>query len=986
MSSGSTRRRFLEMTGATVGMAGMGTPLAPAAGPRSAEPAEAGPTTRPKVAALATVYHYLSHAYHIVGRFIDGFPVYDGHGLHKPPFEIASLFIEQTPAKTDLGRAKASRHGIRQSPTIADALTLGTGKLAVDAVLLIAEHGDYPYNEKLQKLYPRGRFFREVLEVFKASGRAVPVFIDKHLSYSRAEAREMVAAGQGRECSLDGRLELAGHLAAAAARDSARADSSRTCVVASRGDLEIFGFHALETLQCMVERRDRRGKAQGVAAVTCLEGDAVWEAGDQGVWSWPLLEHALARSHTVNPGDIKQNTRDFMPPPAPGRDALTKLRHPIAFIVEYVDGLRATVLILNGHVDDTTIAARINDPAGGDTIVSTLMYLPAPPGASFFNPLVLRIEDFFRTRTAPLPRRADAAHGRNPRRRPRKPDQRSQADRDARAGRASITRRRPIRGLSERRSRTRSPIGCEPRRRSCHGTSSYRNSGAARSSRRRSGTATSSRCVPAGVVEGFPGGAHRGAAKLHAGLVGSSVGLPRIARNAGERTVFPGGLSSLSPRDHMVDRQFLGAGLASAILAGGMIAFEQVAAAEGHGLVPRPVVTGQGQDFGNAEVEPHGPDKRLSLARRELRPVRPAIELKVIGIDDESRLVPQHDQCTVHGGDVHWLPVAVQHESRSLQHTATHELRPLGPSGSGSGTPLPGRRAARAPAVRYLNLSKRDGARAAYRCYIEVSLIAADAGISCLSYGCHPGTRSRSPMSANRPMRAEIIAIGSELTSGQSLDTNSQWLSQQLSALGITVAFHTTLGDVLEDHLAVFRIACERADLVVMSGGLGPTQDDLTREALAQVAGVPLVEDRRFAGGDRRDVRPPQSRDDRAQPRPGPLSRGRRAVAQPGRDRARDLDAGRPCDHRLPARRPSRNEADVPGTGRSQTAPERLDQPGHRSSQDQPVRQGRIGDRSPGDGPDGPGPRSRGRHHRARLDHQLPHQRLGRDRRRGPAR
>jgi nicotinamide-nucleotide amidase len=92
-------------------------------------------------------------------------------------------------------------------------------------------------------------------------------------------------------------------------------------------------------------------------------------------------------------------------------------------------------------------------------------------------------------------------------------------------------------------------------------------------------------------------------------------------------------------------------------------------------------------------------------------------------------------------------------------------------------------------------------------------------------------------------MRAEIIAIGSELASGQSLDTNSYWLSQQLTALGITIAFHTTLGDVLEDHLAVFENACTRADIVVMTGGLGPTQDDLTREALAQCAGVPLVED-----------------------------------------------------------------------------------------------------------------------------------------------
>ena len=60
-------------------------------------------------------------------------------------------------------------------------------------------------------------------------------------------------------------------------------------------------------------------------------------------------------------------------------------------------------MILNGHVDDTTVAARIDDGAGGKSIVSTLMYLPAPPGASFFNPLVLRIEDFFHTGKPPYP-------------------------------------------------------------------------------------------------------------------------------------------------------------------------------------------------------------------------------------------------------------------------------------------------------------------------------------------------------------------------------------------------------------------------------------------------------------------------------------------------------------------------------------------------------------------------------------------------------
>jgi nicotinamide-nucleotide amidase len=92
-------------------------------------------------------------------------------------------------------------------------------------------------------------------------------------------------------------------------------------------------------------------------------------------------------------------------------------------------------------------------------------------------------------------------------------------------------------------------------------------------------------------------------------------------------------------------------------------------------------------------------------------------------------------------------------------------------------------------------------------------------------------------------MRAEIISIGSELVSGQNLDTNSRWLSQQLGSLGIPVAFHTTLGDDLADHLAAFRAAFDRADLVLMTGGLGPTQDDLTRDALAECAGEPLVED-----------------------------------------------------------------------------------------------------------------------------------------------
>ncbi len=92
-------------------------------------------------------------------------------------------------------------------------------------------------------------------------------------------------------------------------------------------------------------------------------------------------------------------------------------------------------------------------------------------------------------------------------------------------------------------------------------------------------------------------------------------------------------------------------------------------------------------------------------------------------------------------------------------------------------------------------------------------------------------------------MRAEVIAIGDELTSGQRLDTNSQWISQRLEELGVPVMFHTTVGDDIEADTRVFREAVRRAEIVVCTGGLGPTADDLTREAVAAATGTELVLD-----------------------------------------------------------------------------------------------------------------------------------------------
>ncbi len=141
-----------------------------------------------KLAVVTTAYYYLSHAYHLCGRFLNGY-LRDSK-MHYPDFGIAGMYVEQQ-GPNDLSKEHARKHGFPLFPDIASALTPGGDKLAVDGVLLIGEHGDFPMNEKMQKLYPRYEYFQKIVEVFKKSGRAVPVFCDKHLSYDRKKAREM---------------------------------------------------------------------------------------------------------------------------------------------------------------------------------------------------------------------------------------------------------------------------------------------------------------------------------------------------------------------------------------------------------------------------------------------------------------------------------------------------------------------------------------------------------------------------------------------------------------------------------------------------------------------------------------------------------------------------------------------------------------------------------------------------------------------------
>ena len=166
-----------------------------------------------------------SHAQHIGDRFIVGYPM--AGEWHKPNMKVVSLYVDQKPAG-DLSETRAKEFGFKVYPTIAEAVCCGGSKLAVDAVLIIGEHGDYPRNEKGQILYPRYEFFEQVAKVFEADGRSVPVYNDKHLSYSFEKAKKMGDTSQPAEIPDAGRLVAAGHLAIARIWNCRWAARSRT--------------------------------------------------------------------------------------------------------------------------------------------------------------------------------------------------------------------------------------------------------------------------------------------------------------------------------------------------------------------------------------------------------------------------------------------------------------------------------------------------------------------------------------------------------------------------------------------------------------------------------------------------------------------------------------------------------------------------------------------------------------------------------------
>jgi hypothetical protein len=341
---------------------------------------------RPKIAAITTTYFKYSHTQHIVDRFLEGYGWNGTH--HHPPMDLVSLYVDQI-GDRDLSKDRAKRFpSMKMYPTIAEALTLGGSKLAVDGIVVVGEHGRYPRNEKGQTKYPRYEFFQEIFKVLRSSGRAVPIFNDKHLSWNWDWAKEMYDTAK----ELGAPLMAGSSLAVTWRTPSIEMPSGapvREALSVCYGGVDSYDFHGLETIQCMVERR--HGGEVGVKSMQAYRGENFWKAYKEGVWPRNLAEAALCRSHTLKPAH--EGFNDIMPTI---EDMQRLVKDPVAYRYEHEDGLKSTMLLMSGLVRDFNFAAQLDKG-----IVSTQMYLPMPDGrttlANFFSPLVNGMEQMFLT-------------------------------------------------------------------------------------------------------------------------------------------------------------------------------------------------------------------------------------------------------------------------------------------------------------------------------------------------------------------------------------------------------------------------------------------------------------------------------------------------------------------------------------------------------------------------------------------------------------
>jgi hypothetical protein len=376
-----TRRQFVARSAA--GMAGAGL-----AGLASWPRAVAADGKQPlKVAAIVTEFTHRSHAHVILENFLTPY-LFNGQ-VTEPGMQVASLYVDQV-GKGDMSRDVARQFDIAVYPTIAEALCLGTDGLAVDAVLSIAEHGSYPVNAKAQMEYPRKQFFDQIVAVFRKSGRGVPVFSDKHLSYRWDWCKEMYDTARelsfplmaGSSVPLAQRrppLELPGEA------------NIQSAVSIHGGGVESYDIHCLEVLQSLVEAR--RGGETGVRQVQFLDAEALWRAAADGKWSPELATAAMAAE--VGPDHELTKFVASRGAARPREDV-----PPHGILVHYRDGLSALALKIGSSSTRWNFACRL---AGEQRPRATAYYVGPWQNRNLFKALSHAIQTHFRQRKAPYP-------------------------------------------------------------------------------------------------------------------------------------------------------------------------------------------------------------------------------------------------------------------------------------------------------------------------------------------------------------------------------------------------------------------------------------------------------------------------------------------------------------------------------------------------------------------------------------------------------
>ena len=395
-----------------------------------------------RVAVLGDAYQYGSRLQSIVDRFLVGYP-FEGD-WHMPAIQVVSMYIEPkrraqvtvpmapraaasrsaqedggiliaqsvqlaprggaravaaperegTPGPMDdLSVGRSQEFGFRLCANIPEALRCGGDRLAVDAVLSVVEQGDYPLNHKDQILYPRYDYFQQCAQVFQDEGRAVPYFNHDNLSFSFSEAKEMVNISEKLKFPM-----LAGSALPVSWRlpdtDIPMGAQIQEAVMVGFGGIDSGDFDALEAMQSMMERR--KGGETGVKAVQLLEGDDVWAAGESGRWSKELLSSAQSRS------DAPQGltVMDGRPQDMVSAGVLPQLvKDPAAYCIEYNDGTRATLLMLNGADQNFTFSARVAGPG----LIATQFFNSPLPNLTFTAALASKIEHLFTTKNASYP-------------------------------------------------------------------------------------------------------------------------------------------------------------------------------------------------------------------------------------------------------------------------------------------------------------------------------------------------------------------------------------------------------------------------------------------------------------------------------------------------------------------------------------------------------------------------------------------------------